>query len=1343
MKRDANGRFVNSWNSETKQRVSLSLTNTAWDLLNQKAQRQGISRSELIEHFARALESNEASLAIKQIENDIPKQKKNITQEETLQEQVKTLQQQLAQERFARQQLESQLSFVSDVAEATPDCAINSNSVINKRDVTAQPVEQALQDSEPRLWAIFNKAAVGINQVALDNRFLLVNAAYCAITGYSEAELLQMTWQDITHPDDIDLDWLHSQKLLAGEVNDFSIEKRYIHKSGAIVWINLTSSVVFDANGQPKYTIGIVKDITHRKLIEVEHDRLLEREQLARLEIEQLLTNLQHTEKQQQFLLELNDAIRVIQDVQAVIEHIVCTTGKWFKANRCVYGKIVSAQKYLVVEPHHDFCNDLTSMVGKHDINLLGSAFLAELNQGKPVAIADVQTDPRVTRDRLAAFAAMQTRSVLCVPLIKGGHCIALLMLHYTEPHTWSQDEISLMEQIAENTRLTLERSQVEQALRENEAHLQLALKVGRMGTWDWDMTTQAITWSEGHFTILGLQPNECEPGYDVWANRVHPDDLAQTKAIMRRAIREKTEYHHEYRVRWPDGTIRWVEARGQFIYDFRQRPKRSIGAVIDITERKQAEQEREQLLIREQKARTQAERVQRQLKTIVETSPIGIALLNAEQRFIAINEALSEINGLSQEQHLGRSVAELFGQLQPGIVQLFNDLYTTGQPFVSPNFPVYAPGRSDRRPGYYNVYYLPTLTDTHTVESVLAYVVDVTDRFHLEQSQRFLAEASKVLSSSLDYQTTLASIAQLAVPHLADWCTVHTLDEMGNVQQLAVAHVNPQKVAWANELNHRYPYDPNAPRGLANVIRTGQSELYTDIPDALLVEVARDEDHLKLLREVGFSSVIIVPLQIHNHILGVISLIAAESGRRYNVNDLALAEDLGRRAALAVENARLYQAAQRDRLKAEAANRVKDEFLAVLSHELRSPLNPILGWSKLLRTRTYDATTRDRALEIIERNAKLQAQLIEDLLDVSRILRGKLILESAPVNLESTIQAAIETVRLAAEAKTIEVKFEVKANRDEPLSEKAHQNNADETSYDNSSTHYLPESPSAHSPIQVMGDTARLQQIVWNLLSNAVKFTSEGGQVQVTLEKVEPLVPTCAQITVTDTGKGISSEFLPYVFEYFRQEDGTTTRKFGGLGLGLAIVRHLTELHGGTVTADSQGDGKGATFIVRLPLLKKRCLQEVSTNHSTPTQHFINHVPLMGLRILVVDDETDTRDLVAFVLTQAGANVISAASAAEAFNILAIFSVDLLVCDIGMPEVDGYTLIRRLYQRLESQHHARLANVTVPPAIALTAYAGEANQQRAREAGFQMHLSKPIEPEKLVAAVIGLVKQP
>jgi signal transduction histidine kinase/ActR/RegA family two-component response regulator len=397
---------------------------------------------------------------------------------------------------------------------------------------------------------------------------------------------------------------------------------------------------------------------------------------------------------------------------------------------------------------------------------------------------------------------------------------------------------------------------------------------------------------------------------------------------------------------------------------------------------------------------------------------------------------------------------------------------------------------------------------------------------------------------------------------------------------------------------------------------------------------------------------------------------------------------DISDRKRAEIEREQLLLREQAAREQAQAANRVKDEFLAVLSHELRSPLNPILGWTQLLRAGKLDAQVSQRALQIIERNVKLQAQLIDDLLDVSRILRGKMALNICPVNLITIIESALEIVRLAAEAKGIQI--QTIAN------------------FDNK---------------QVCGDAARLQQILWNLLSNAIKFTPDGGSVEIRLDQIG----NYAQIQVKDTGIGISPDFLPYVFDYFRQEDSKITRKFGGLGLGLAIVRKITELHGGTVDVDSLGEGQGATFTVKLPLMTG---EVVSAPENLIAAQLVD---FSQLQILVVDDEEDMRDLVGFILQQQGAQVTVASSAAEVLMLFERQVPNILISDIGMPDMDGYMLMQQIRRRSPQQG----GNIK---AIALTAYAGEYDQQQALKVGFHKHIAKPVEAQVLINVISELI---
>ena len=409
---------------------------------------------------------------------------------------------------------------------------------------------------------------------------------------------------------------------------------------------------------------------------------------------------------------------------------------------------------------------------------------------------------------------------------------------------------------------------------------------------------------------------------------------------------------------------------------------------------------------------------------------------------------------------------------------------------------------------------------------------------------------------------------------------------------------------------------------------------------------------------------------------------------------------DISERQRMELERERLLATAQAAQKEAEQANRLKDEFLATASHELRTPLTAVVGWSRMLRTGKLDAETSARALEAIERNATLQTKLIDDLLDVSRIITGKLTLDRRAIEMAHVVSDAVNTLRPAADAKhiTIETSFDAEAG-------------------------------------PVLGDANRLQQVVWNLLSNAVKFTPKHGHIEVALQRVNSEV----QVSVGDSGEGISNEFLPYVFDRFSQGNGKTTRSHSGLGLGLAIVRQLVESHGGTVNAHSDGPGCGATFKFRLPVLSINSVRASKTDANDVTgarvtdRLSIECPPrLDGVRVLVVDDDSDTRQMLKAVLSECQADVIIAASAAEAIKEIERRKPDVLVSDLGMPEQDGYELIRKV-RETESGDTARI------PALALTAHAKAEDRVRALAGGYQVHLSKPVEPAEFVLVVANL----
>ena len=550
------------------------------------------------------------------------------------------------------------------------------------------------------------------------------------------------------------------------------------------------------------------------------------------------------------------------------------------------------------------------------------------------------------------------------------------------------------------------------------------------------------------------------------------------------------------------------------------------------------------------------------------------------------------------------------------------------------------------------------------------------------EQQYRFLAEATAVLAGSHDHRATLTEVARLAVPRIADYCAIDLLGADGSVQRLAASHADPAQVPRLLALGACEADRQDTPGCAAQALRSGVPALLEDLRPA-----DDDDPRSRLLRELGACSCICAPIPGRGRPLGAIVLGSARDDRRFGPADLRVAEDLATRAGAAVENARLYREAQE-------ANRAKDQFLATVSHELRTPLTAILGWTRMLRSDQLDDERRHRGLETIERSARAQTQLIEDLLDISRIISGKLRLDARAIDPIDPIEAAYQAVVPAAEARSVRLTRVLATNA---------------------------------GPI--VADPDRLQQVVWNLLTNAVKFTPRGGSVKLRLRRVE----SSAEVTVSDTGQGIPPGFLRHVFELFRQADAELTRKHGGLGIGLAITRHLVELHGGTIEAHSEGEGRGATFIVRLPLGPLRVREpELAPGVEAAADGFTCPPEIAGLRVLVVDDEPDVRELLGAVLTSCRAEVLFATNADEALAVLQKERPDVLVSDIGMPGEDGYALIRRV-RALAPDAGGKT------PALALTAFARMEDRTRALIAGFQMHVPKPLDPTELVVVLANL----
>ena len=667
--------------------------------------------------------------------------------------------------------------------------------------------------------------------------------------------------------------------------------------------------------------------------------------------------------------------------------------------------------------------------------------------------------------------------------------------------------------------------------------------------------------------------------------------------------------------------------------------------------------------------------------RSLVLTTHTRQAILLASPEGVVVEDSPSwrEITGQSAEELLGRGwLSAVHPDHRERVEQRWNAAFAEQSVFEDE----YLLRQSDGSYRWFADKTVPVYGDEAKVAEWIGTAVDVHEQHVAQEGLAFLARANELLASSLDYRETLKNLTFLAVPKIADWCAVDMVDATDPHQRkrLAVAHIDPAKVAVAQEFYRRFPPDPETD-AITRVTRSGASELVPYLSDEMLVAGAKSPEHLQMMRDLGIMSYMVVPLRSRGEVLGAITFVTSD--RRFTQQDLQRAEELAYRASIAIENARLYSAAQ-------AANRAKDEFLATLSHELRTPMTAVLGWARMLKLGLSDEDI-PVAIDAIEQGASAQAQLIEDVLDVSRIMSGKLTFKPQPTDLSVIAQAAMTTVHPAAVAKDIEVLTSIP-----PV---------------------LP---------QIAGDEGRLQQIIWNLLANAIKFTPRGGTVTLRIVHKGSMV----RLSVADSGEGIDREFLPYVFEPFRQADSSTTRPHGGIGLGLAIVRSLVELHGGSIRAESEGRGRGATFTIDFPVMEAARAdtgkpQPRSEAHPVATTELPS---LHGLTVLVIDDQEYTRDVVAAILRRASAVVHTATSVREGVLLFARIEPQVVVCDIAMPEEDGYVFLREIRSRTGAARET--------PILALTAFGRPEDRVHALDAGFNAYLKKPVDPVELAECV-------
>jgi hypothetical protein len=641
-------------------------------------------------------------------------------------------------------------------------------------------------------------------------------------------------------------------------------------------------------------------------------------------------------------------------------------------------------------------------------------------------------------------------------------------------------------------------------------------------------------------------------------------------------------------------------------------------------------------------------------LNRIIDASVDGMFAFDRDCKFIAWNRAMERISGLSRDEVIGKRAVDVFPFLRQGDNDSCFSAALAGKESVSEDHP-YGPSET----GVFESRYSPLLDEHAQIAGGIAVITDITTRKRAEEATNaafrrleFHVESSPlaVVEWDSDFRVSRWSVS---AERLFGW----------KAEEVLGKHVNEWRFVFTD--------DVDAVALVTNRQREG-------------VEVQGVLRNRNYTREGS-----ILFCEWYN------SVLRDERGKLISVLSLVL--DVTARQSAEEERAASLVRERDARRHAEEADRLKDEFLATLSHELRTPLTSILGWASMIRNGEVEGSNASRAIETIERNARSQARLIDDLLDVSRIITGNLRLDLHPLDLAPIVDAALDALRPTADVKGMKLQ-----------------------------TRFVP------GQCLVKGDPNRLRQVIWNLLSNAIKFTPRGGSVDIDLICVE----STARLSVSDTGDGISPEFLPYVFDRFRQAEGSISRKQGGLGLGLAVARHLVELHGGTIRAASEGIGKGSVFTVDLPLAQERRDPARAEERRREVERRSGRsgvVRLDGVHVLLVEDDDDSRKLLGTMLKRHGARVTSTKSAAEALNVFQAELPDVMISDIGMPDQDGYELIRKL-RALPRERGGRT------PAIALTGYASRKDRERALSSGYQQHMAKPIEQADMIKAIAALI---
>ena len=1093
--------------------------------------------------------------------------------------------------------------------------------VLAFRDITERKAgEIALQRSERDLSEFFENASVGLHWVGPDGTILRVNRTELEMLGYTREEYIGRNIAEFHVDAEIIADVL--RRLHAGEeLRDY--EARMRCKDGSISHVLINSNVLWD-NGEFVHTRCFTRDVTDRKLVEETQLRLAA---IVESSDDAIISTTMDNE-----ILSWNagaERLFAYKQEEMIGKPAVLLHPPDFQyEEHIILERLRRGQR---IEPYE------TVRMSKNGRRIDVSLTVSPVRNGAGQLIGA----SKIVRDITAQKRAEQR-------LILQNHVTRAL----AESHTLNEAASKILRSICE----------------------QLGWDVGAIWYLDplsktlqcsdvWHLPSIRIPEFEAASRGISFRPGVGLPGR-VWLSAA-PEwipDVTSDGNFPRARAAEQEGLHSAFAlpIALNNEVLGLVEF---FSCDVRERDEdllrvmTAAGSQIgQFIERKRAEE-----ALRDSESR---------FRLMAETIPSILWTAAPDGTITYINERWYEYSAMSKEQHAGlwsnvvihredyqRCVDAWAGALETGIELELELRYRRGDGayrwFVTRSVPL----RDESGP---IVQWFGTTTDIH-------------DRKTAEQTFRFLARASITLAELADYESTLQKVASLAVPSFADWCAVDMLEADGSLRRLAITHTDPSKVRLARELFDRYPPSPSDRRGVMRVAMTGEPDWVAAIPDSLLHDITKSKEHLEIVRRLGLKSYLCVPLDLHGRTLGVLTFATAESGRIYGENDLAAAEDLAHRAAIAIENANLLSALKE-------GDRRKDEFLAMLAHELRNPLAPIRSSVQIFREVDPPAPELKWATDVIDRQVRQMTRLVDDLLDVSRITRGKIELRKESVDLATIINGVVDASR--------------------PLIEQM--------------GHKLTVTMPGR-PIRLEADTTRLSQVLLNLLNNAAKYTDNPARIWVTCEDENGEVV----ISVKDSGIGIPPEMLPHIFDLFIQVDRSLDRAEGGLGIGLTLVRRLVELHGGSVEAHSEGIGKGSEFIVRLP--KTAQVPEGKSRESANVDSGSGQTPKR--RILVVDDNQDAADSLVMLLRMLGNDVCTARDGLEAVNTAATFNPEVVLLDIGLPKLDGYEAARQIRTQPAG---------TDMVLIALTGWGQEEDRLRSKEAGFDHHLTKPVDFESL-----------